>query len=312
MKYSCDVIKDLLPLFHDDVCSDDTKQVVKEHLNECEDCREYYKKMCSSDVMEFAAFDEKQEKKMAEAMEASWKSLVKKAIKIVLIVLGAIIAIPSSAIVVFLLVLFLWNGRVEKHTDIKDYEKYRSGPNAEEDYNNRWDMDEDIWPVKITDDMNVADYKLVYYNPWDAQYLGYLVVDYDSEAYEKELTRLESKEHDDYFGIYGVTGEKDYQILAIDADEYNGFIYAMTDGKGRIIYAEQVFCNYFMDLKYEKYIPEEYLLDGFDASSGNPYYEKMKDKPYQPVGGTSSLYFNAVQYNPGQDNEKIEIVEAKK
>ena len=36
MKYSCDVIKDLLPLFHDDVCSDDTKKVVNEHLNECE------------------------------------------------------------------------------------------------------------------------------------------------------------------------------------------------------------------------------------------------------------------------------------
>ena len=33
---------------------------------------------------------------------------------------------------------------------------------------------------KITDDMNVADFKMVYYNPWDAQYLGYLVVDYSA------------------------------------------------------------------------------------------------------------------------------------
>ncbi|SHJ02320.1 zf-HC2 domain-containing protein [Pseudobutyrivibrio xylanivorans] len=289
MKYSCDVIKDLLPLFHDDVCSDDTKKVVNEHLNECEACRDYYKKMCSSDVVELAAFDEKQEKKMAEAMEASWKGLVKKAIKVILIILGAILAIPSTGLVIFLLVLFLVDGRVRTHTDIEDYEKYRSGPNAEEEYRTRWGMDEDIWPGKITDEMNVADYKLVYYNPWDAQYVGYLVVDYDSEAYEKELTRLESKEHDDYFGIYGVTGEKDYQILAMDADDYHGFIYAMTDGKGRIIYAEQVFCNYFMDLKYEKYIPEEYLLEGFDASATNPYHEKMKNKTFEPVG-TSGVH----------------------
>ena len=187
MKYSCDVIKDLLPLFHDDVCSDDTKKVVKEHLNECEDCREYYRKMCSSDVVELAAFDEKQEKKMAEAMEASWKGLVKKSIKVILIILGAILAIPSTGLVIFLLVLFLVDGRVRTHTDIEDYEKYRSGPNAEEEYRTRWGMDEDIWPGKITDDMNVADYKLVYYNPWDAQYVGYLVVDYDSAAYEKSL-----------------------------------------------------------------------------------------------------------------------------
>lgn len=59
--------------------------------------------------------------------------------------------------------------------------------------------------------------------------------------------------------------------MAINADSYNGFVYALTDGKNRIIYAEQIFCNYFMDLDYDEYIPHEYLLDGFDASSDNPY-----------------------------------------
>ena len=40
--------------------------------------------------------------------------------------------------------------------------------------------------------LNVIDYKMVHADPWDAEYyLGYLVVDYDAEAYEKEI------------GIYG-------------------------------------------------------------------------------------------------------------
>ena len=61
----------------------------------------------------------------------------------------------------------------------------------------------------------------------------------------------------------------------MNADPYYGFVYALTDGEGTIIYAEQIFCNYFLDLDYRDYIPEEYLLDGFDATSGNAYREKM-------------------------------------
>ena len=136
---------------------------------------------------------------------------------------------------------------------------------------NKWGIDESIWPQEITDNMTIADYKMVYYNPWDAQYLGYLVVDYSNEDYLKESERLKSYQSTDYIGYYSVEEETTYDLLAINADSYNGFVYALTDGKNRIIYAEQIFCNYFMDLDYDEYIPHEYLLDGFDASSDNPY-----------------------------------------
>jgi hypothetical protein len=32
-----------------------------------------------------------------------------------------------------------------------------------------------------------------------------------------------------------------------------------------------------MDLKYNKYIPKEYLLDGFDATKDSDYYKKMME-----------------------------------
>lgn len=39
MKTSCAIIKDLLPLYHDGVCSKESKELVVEHLYECEECQ---------------------------------------------------------------------------------------------------------------------------------------------------------------------------------------------------------------------------------------------------------------------------------
>lgn len=38
-KVSCDIIKDILPLYLDSVVSDDTKEMVEEHLKTCDFCR---------------------------------------------------------------------------------------------------------------------------------------------------------------------------------------------------------------------------------------------------------------------------------
>lgn len=42
MKISCDLVKDLIPLYQDEVCSLDSKNIVEEHINKCEDCRRYF------------------------------------------------------------------------------------------------------------------------------------------------------------------------------------------------------------------------------------------------------------------------------
>ena len=38
MKLPCEMIQDLLPLYHDGVCSEVSKTVVQEHLKGCESC----------------------------------------------------------------------------------------------------------------------------------------------------------------------------------------------------------------------------------------------------------------------------------
>jgi predicted anti-sigma-YlaC factor YlaD len=36
---SCEIIKDLLPLYQDGVCSNESRQAVEEHFAECENCQ---------------------------------------------------------------------------------------------------------------------------------------------------------------------------------------------------------------------------------------------------------------------------------
>ena len=45
MKLPCYLVRDLLPLYKDQVCEPDTAAAVKEHLEECTDCRALWEKM---------------------------------------------------------------------------------------------------------------------------------------------------------------------------------------------------------------------------------------------------------------------------
>ena len=150
------------------------------------------------------------------------------------------------------------------------------GENAKKEYIRKWDMDESIFPEEITDEMQVADYKMVYYDPWDAQFLSYLVVEYDGKAYNAEVERLKGYDSTEYTGYYGVEGfSESYTLLAMEADSYHGFVYALEIGDRQIVYLELIFCNYFMDLDYKSMSPDEYLPVGFDARKDNPYRKRM-------------------------------------
>lgn len=175
--------------------------------------------------------------------------------------------------------LLMWSSasaKIEEYSDVAEYNRFM-GETADEEYRSKWGMDETIFPASITEDMNVQDYKMVYYNPWDAQYLSYLVVQYDEAQFETETARLRAYASTDYEGIYGASGfDEKYELLAMYADDYQGFVYALTDNVDTVIYVELIFCNYSFDLDYNDYIEKEYLPVGFDATSGNPYEEKIR------------------------------------
>ena len=50
MKISCDVIRDLLPLYADEACSNDSRKIVEEHLAECPECSTMLRRLQSNEI----------------------------------------------------------------------------------------------------------------------------------------------------------------------------------------------------------------------------------------------------------------------
>lgn len=50
MKKECEIVRDLLPLFVDDACSDSSREIVEAHLMECPDCLAYLDEIRASEA----------------------------------------------------------------------------------------------------------------------------------------------------------------------------------------------------------------------------------------------------------------------
>ena len=183
----------------------------------------------------------------------------------------------AVGIFLFAIYLLLSLGFKEKYDVTTDTNQYQNviGEYAIAEYQDKMGVSEEIFPPSVGS-LNVKDFKMIHYDPFDKQFLAYLVVDYDNiYDYQKEMERLTDLGIDEYEGIFGVTGFDYYQLVAMYADSYQGFVYALTDGKSHIIYVELILCNYFYDFDYTKEIPKEYLPTGFDATKNNPYRQEM-------------------------------------
>jgi len=70
MKISCEIIQDLLPLYCDGVCSQDSKQVVEAHLKDCEKCKA---DMCFMEQDMKTGSAQTNDNKIAKAAATAWK-----------------------------------------------------------------------------------------------------------------------------------------------------------------------------------------------------------------------------------------------
>ena len=97
-KINCNVLGDLLPLYADDVVSEDTKRIVEEHLAECEECAEKYAQMkreIDEDIRLKAAEAER------SALLAAKKKIRKK--RIITAIFSCIIGVIVIAATVYIL-----------------------------------------------------------------------------------------------------------------------------------------------------------------------------------------------------------------
>lgn len=101
MKISCEIIKDLLPLYHDGVCSNDSKKTVEEHMAYCDSCKADLQAMDD----ELPINNRKQNLNESEAVKKlsqRWKKGMRKSL-----LEGAVIATVIIAVVAFVLNIFI-------------------------------------------------------------------------------------------------------------------------------------------------------------------------------------------------------------
>ena len=277
MKLECDVVRDLLPLYAENMVSERTRELTEAHLAECSACSAVLAGMTAQEpdvrfrtdsAQQFVKYEKKKKRRFGWKIALITAAAVSAAFLLRIMTMGGLMAF---------LALGSLTAKVEEDSDPAHYAQYM-GETAEEQYRNKWGMDESVFPAQLTDDMDVREYKMVYYDPWDAQYLSYLTVTYQPDAYAAELERLAAcgiTPYEGYYGVTGFAGEQD--PLAMYADSYQGFVYAICtpDQANTVTYVELIFCNYFMDLDYTEYIPAAYLPEGFDASSDNAYQKEM-------------------------------------
>lgn len=101
MKISCEIIKDLVPLYQDGVCSNDSKTMVEEHLAYCDSCK------AELQAMDDALFINNAEQNLKEAeavkkLSRMWKKgMIKSLLK------GILITIFVTAIIALVLYCFM-------------------------------------------------------------------------------------------------------------------------------------------------------------------------------------------------------------
>lgn len=96
-KNDCKIVKDLLPLYIDDIVSDETKIYIEEHLKECEKCLDEYKKMSDELVL---PINHEVNKKDAEIINGIKKKFKNKKFRSALL--------SSLAVVIIFVSLFLY------------------------------------------------------------------------------------------------------------------------------------------------------------------------------------------------------------
>lgn len=109
MEKSCKVISDLLPLYLDEACSDESKKIVEEHLKECKECRLLAEDMKENITDEQITFTNDEE----VLKKTSW-IINKKSMKF---------AIGITLIVIYWIVYF-WQERL---AEIGDYRYFSYG-----------------------------------------------------------------------------------------------------------------------------------------------------------------------------------------
>jgi len=101
MKVSCEIINDLLPLFHDGICSNESRAMVEKHLAECDNCKAELQSM--GEIIPISNMEQNlSEADAIKKLSKKWRTgMLKSLLK------GALITVLVIAVIAIVLFLFM-------------------------------------------------------------------------------------------------------------------------------------------------------------------------------------------------------------
>ncbi|MGL4913108.1 MAG: zf-HC2 domain-containing protein [Romboutsia sp.] len=78
-KISCKVIEDLLPLYHDDICSEESKLLIENHILECESCNKNLEAIKADiSIIDSEVFEKNKDIEVFKSISEKYRSKKKK------------------------------------------------------------------------------------------------------------------------------------------------------------------------------------------------------------------------------------------
>lgn len=195
MKLDCDVIRDLLPLYMDNVCSEKSKKIVEEHLSDCLDCKSFYDNLVETEEKEPDYKKEEYEQQKVASFKAIKNKLLKKQVFFVVSIMMAL-----------LLVIFITVGILDNRVEVVEYQDNISVSMVNGDLTARLQGSQynqvTIKRVTVMNDGLEENYLFFYMNntKWDALTTGHKV-------YSEQILCFSDKGADEIDAVYYYTGD---------------------------------------------------------------------------------------------------------
>lgn len=195
MKYPCDMIQDLLPLYLDGVCSEESKKVIENHLLECSACKEFYAAMREADGMEIAPYNADREFQKAASFQTIKKKLFRKQMLLV-----------AAAVVVLVLIAFAAVGVLKSAVEIVEYKDNISVSMVDGDLVGRLQGSQETYVKikRITSTVNGREENYLFFyvsdTKWDA-------LTTSSEVFSEYMLCSADKGSDQIDTVYYFTGD---------------------------------------------------------------------------------------------------------
>lgn len=138
----CEVIQDLLPLYIDSICSEESQRMVSEHLESCNECKMLYDNMIKS-VKQDSEEPELDSQKAFSAINRKWK--MKK------------ISIVCISVALTALIIFIGSMIIQEVSSVHDYFFPAT-------YANLRDLPDDEWQRISFKDTDVLVFDSIFYD----------------------------------------------------------------------------------------------------------------------------------------------------